>query len=222
MDNVTRRRIESLDRCDTWFTDNAAGVALNVKLAANKTGFVAKLAALRANVGMQTAVVSESFEQTNVKGGGREDCVEIAVKVNRSAKAAEPEQPGIQARYPYPRNLNDEDLIALLRSYAIGGVTDNQIIQDYGAPADWVLQCTDKANAFEAAASAQSSAQGQKVGKRAAILAAVDELMQIKRTSGYIIDNVFADNIEALASWRSAAHVENPPKKKVPPTPPTP
>lgn len=78
---------------------------------------------------------------------------------------------------------------------------------------DRVHQHTGNAAAFEA------SAQGQKVGKRAAILAAVDELMQIKRTSGYIIENIFADDIEALASWRSAAHVENPPKKKKPPTP---
>ena len=84
---------------------------------------------------------------------------------------------------------------------------------------DRVRQCTGKADAFEAATAAQSTAQGQKVGKRAAIIAEVDDLMQLKRTSGYIIENVFADNIEALASWRSAAHVENPPKKKAPPTP---
>ena len=83
---------------------------------------------------------------------------------------------------------------------------------------DRVRQCTGKADAFEAVTAAQSAAQGQKVGKRAAIIAEVDDLMQLKRTSGYIIENVFADNIEALASWRSAAHVENPPKKKAPPT----
>lgn len=92
--------------------------------------------------------------------------------------------------------------------------TDNKIIQDYGAPVDWVQQCTDKADAFEAAASAQSSPRGQKVGKRAVILATVDELMRIKRTCGYIIENVFADDIEALASWRSTSHVDNPPKNK--------
>ena len=95
---------------------------------------------------------------------------------------------------------------------------DVTLITDYGAPLDWVRQCTDKANAFEAAAAAQSSAQGQKVGKRAVILAAVDKLMQIKRTTGYIIDNVFSEDIGA--SWKSASHVEAPPKKKTPlPTP---
>lgn len=92
--------------------------------------------------------------------------------------------------------------------------TGKEIVHDYAAPADWVGQCTTKANIFEAAASAQSSAQGEKVGKHAAILSDVDDLMQLKRTCGYLIENVFADDIEALASWRSAANVENPPKKK--------
>jgi hypothetical protein len=50
----------------------------------------------------------------------------------------------------------------------------------------------------------------------------VDGLMQRKRTCGYFIENVFADDVAALASWKSASHVENPPKKKAPPTPPTP
>ena len=220
MDDVTRRRIESFDGCEQWFIDHAAGIDANIMFKTKRNLFVAKLGDLRTTVGAQAGAVSESEEQTGVKGADREDCVEIAVKVNLAAKAAEPDQPGIQSRYPYPRNLNDEDLVALLRSYAIGGATDNQIIQDYGAPVDWVAQCTDNANAFEAAGAAQSSAQDSKVGKRALILAQVDELMQLKRTCGYLVDNVFADDIEALASWRSASHVENPPKKKAPP--PTP
>ncbi len=56
-------------------------------------------------------------------------------------------------------------------------------------------------------------------GKRALILSMVDGLMQRKRTCGYIIENVFSDDIAALASWKSASHVEVPPKKKAPPTP---
>jgi len=145
--------------------------------------------------------------------------INIGYSRNRAAKAAEIEQPGIQARYPYPRNLNDEVLINLLRSFAIGGATDDQIIHDYGAPTDWVAQCTAKANAFEAAAQAQASAQGGKVGKRALVLSLTDNLMQLKRTAGYIIENIFESDVAALASWKSASHVEVPPKKKDAPTP---
>ena len=219
MDDVTRNRMDAFDRSKQWFSNHDAGVNSNGKLKTNRQAFDAELADLHAVVGEQTAAVSESEEQTGVKAVDREDCVQIAVKVNKAAKAAVIEQPGIQARYPYPRNLNDEDLVALLRSYAIGGATDDQIIRDYGAPSDWVAQCTDNANAFETASNAQSSAHGDKVGKRALILSKTAALMQRLRTCGLIIDLVFADDVAALASWKSASHVEVPPKKKKKPTP---
>ena len=222
MDDVTRNRIDAFDRCAQWFIDNATGVNSNIKLKNLAVDFDAKLATLHTEAGEQSGAVSESEEQTGVKGDSREDCIAIAIKVNKAAKAAEIEQPGIQARYPYPRNLNDEDLVNLLRSYAIGGVDDSQILQDYGAPANWVAECTSMANAFEAAGQAQAAAKGDKVGKRALVLSLTDELMQLKRTAGYIIENVFENDVAALASWKSASHVEVPPKKKVPPTPPTP
>lgn len=170
MDDVTRNRIDAFDRCSQWFIDNAVGVNSNTKLKNLVVDFDAKLATLHTEAGEQSGAVSESEEQTGVKGDSREDCIAIAIKVNKAAKAAEIEQPGIQARYPYPRNLNDEDLVNLLRSYAIGGVDDDQIIRDYGAPTDWVAQCTALANAFEAAGQAQAAAKGDKVGKRALVL----------------------------------------------------
>lgn len=222
MDDVTRNRIDAFDRCEQWFDDNSTGVDAVAKLKLLAVDFKAKLTTLHDTAGEQSGAVSESEEQTDVKGVSREDCVALAQKVSRAAKAAEIEQPGIQARYPYPRNLNDEDLVNLLRSFAIGGATDDQIIQEYAAPADWVAQCTAKADAFEAASQAQASAQGGKVGKRALVLSLTDNLMQLKRTATYIIENAFENDVAALASWKSASHVEVPPKKKTPPPTPTP
>lgn len=63
---------------------------------------------------------------------------------------------------------------------------------------------TANANAFEAAA--QSSAQGQKVGKRALILAGVDELMQLKRTSGYINKQSLRPIIRRVGSLSSSSN----------------
>ncbi len=40
--------------------------------------------------------------------------------------------------------------------------------------------------------------------------------MAIARTCGLIIENAFAGDTEALALWKSASHVEAPPKKKPP------
>lgn len=214
MDDITRWRIESFDRDAQWFADHSTGVDSNGKLKDTKNAFVAKLADLHTEVGTHAAAESEGKEQTEVKADSREDGILIADKVHTAAKGAEIEQPAIEARYPRPRNLNLEDLIALLRSFAIGGAQDEDIIKAYGAPDDWVAQCTATANAIEAAGLAQSSAKEQKVGTRASILAKVDELMQLARTPGHIIENVFSDDPAALASWKTASHVKQPPKKK--------
>lgn len=139
--------------------------------------------------------------------------------VRNAARAAEIEQPGIETRYPYQRNLNDEALVALLRSFVIGGANDDAIIAAYGAPVDWIAQCDANADAFEAVTQLQSQASGEKVGKRALIIALVDDLMQLIRTAGFIIENVFEGDVAALASWKSASHVKT---KKYTPPPPTP
>lgn len=77
----------------------------------------------------------------------------------------------------------------------------------------------DNADAFEAVTQLQSQASGEKVGKRALTLALVDQPMQLIRTAGFIIENVFEGDVAALASWKSASHVEAPPKKKKKPDP---
>ena len=214
MDDVTRWRIESFDRRAQWFADHSAGVNANGKLKTNVADFTPKLAALHTEVGTHAGAESEGKEQTGVKADSREDGVAIAVKVSIAAEGAEIEQPGIQARYPYPRGLNLIDLVALLRSYAIGGATDEAILIAYAAPADWVAQCTNTANAIEAAGLTQASAKEQKVGSRASYLAKVDELMQLGRTADRIIQGAFADDVAAIASWATAYHVQQPPKKK--------
>ena len=43
--------------------------------------------------------------------------------------------------------------------------------------------------------------------------------MQLKRTAGFLVPNYLAHDVGAMAAWHTAAHVENPPKPKDPPTP---
>jgi hypothetical protein len=54
---------------------------------------------------------------------------------------------------------------------------------------------------------------GEPVKKR------MNNTMQLIRTAGFIIENVFEGDVAALASWKSASHVKT---KKYPPPPPTP
>ena len=217
MDDVTRNRIESFDDRKAWFDDHTTVVDTNLKLKnLRDTEIFPKLIALHGETGTHAGAESEGEEQTDVKDVSRETGIAIARKVSIAAEAAEIEQPGIQARYPRPRGLSFEDLVNLLRGFVIGGNTDEDILKDYGAPADWVAQCTAAANAIEAAGLTQASAQEQRIGSRAAYLVITDDLMQLFRTADAIIQNLCADDPAALASWKSAMHVKSPPKKKKP------
>lgn len=101
-----------------------------------------------------------------------------------------------------------------------GGTTDEALIESYGAPVNWPQAVTDAADAFEAAFSQQDSAVGSRIAKNAEINDKMAQMIALKATIGHMIPNFCSGNPGAIAAWRSAAHVESPPKKKVPPTPP--
>ena len=74
-------------------------------------------------------------------------------------------------------------------------------------------------DAFEASFGPQDSAKGQSVAMNAELYAKTNEMNALKSTISHLVKNYCATNPGAQAAWHTAAHVESPPKKKVPPTP---
>ncbi|MEJ7624231.1 MAG: hypothetical protein WKF34_09585 [Pyrinomonadaceae bacterium] len=72
---------------------------------------------------------------------------------------------------------------------------------------------------IEAAFGQQASATGDRVGKNALLNEKIETFMQLKRTLSSMVPNVLTGQTAPIAAWTSAAHVEEPPKKKAPPTP---
>ncbi|MBK7513105.1 MAG: hypothetical protein IPI76_12680 [Chloracidobacterium sp.] len=81
---------------------------------------------------------------------------------------------------------------------------------------------TDACDAFEAAFGQQDSAVGSRVGKNAEINAKLAEFVALKATVTNMVPNFCLGDKGAIAAWHSAAHIEEAPKNKDPPTPPTP
>ena len=81
---------------------------------------------------------------------------------------------------------------------------------------------TTVCDAYEASFGQQDSAVGSRIAKNAEVNDKVAQMIALKSTITHMIPNFAANNPGAIAAWTSAAHVEAPPKKKVPPTPPTP
>ena len=78
---------------------------------------------------------------------------------------------------------------------------------------------TTACDAYEASFGQQDSAVGSRIAKNAELNDKVAQFIALKATIGHMVPNFCTNNPGAIAAWNSAAHVESPPKKKVPPTP---
>lgn len=214
MNDYTRRCLEAGQRCRQWKVDYAAlipdGTIFKDKANQMKTA----VDDMETIAGQMAAAGAEAGGATTEKSVGREDVIATLEPVRNAARAAEPDHPGIQTRYRFNRNLNNEDLLAVSRSFVEGAAQDLDLLKDYGAPDKWDEHITEAANAWEADMAAQDSAQGTSVAKHAELTAKRDEFMQLKRTISAMVPNYCASDIGALAAWHTAAHVELPPKKK--------
>ena len=102
------------------------------------------------------------------------------------------------------------------RSFAEGGSSDESLIESYGAPNKWPQAVTTTADAFEAAFGQQDSAVGSRIAANVDFNDEMAQMIALKATVGHMVPNFCSGNPGAIAAWRSAAHVESPPKKKVP------
>lgn len=219
MNDKNRRRYEACKRCVQWAIDYAAGLPGAGAIVTKFAALAAKVNEIEALAGAQMTAIGESGQEFDQKGGSREDLIDPMTRVANAARAAEPDFPGIQARFRFRRNLNDADLLAKSRSFIEAENDFSSIIEEYGGGTSWVADLTAAADAFEAAINEASSAVGSRSATTAQINQAVAEAMQLKRTCGFLVPNYLGDDVGAMAAWQTAAHVENAPSTPTPPTP---
>ena len=222
MNDYIRRNLESGQRCRQWFIDFVALIPAGSVFETKSTAMTAQVGEIEAISGQQEAAKSEGLSATDVKGSERQDLLDAMEPVRNAARAADPDHPGTRDRYRYTANMSDLALLAAGRSFAEGGVTDEDLLESYGAPDKWPQAVTTACDAFEASFGPQDSAKGQSVAMNAELSAKTNEMNALKSTIRHLVKNYAATNPGAQAAWKTAAHVEVPPKKKDPPTPPTP
>ncbi|MBV9242647.1 MAG: hypothetical protein JO314_11625 [Acidobacteria bacterium] len=180
----------------------------------------AKVTEFENSTGAHDAAVGTAAQKFDLKGLGREDLIDLMTLIANAARAAEPDNPGTQARFRFNRALSDADLLAAANNFLAASPADITLLTDWGAPTGWHLQLNSAKTAFDTGYNAAASAQDAKVGLTAQQRDLLDQAMQIKRTLGHMVPNYFAADIAAFTAWTSAAHVEVLNGNK--PTPPTP
>ena len=220
MNDYIRRNLESGQRCRQWFIDFVALIPAGSVFETKSTAMTAQVGEIEAISGQQEAAKSEGLSATDVKGSERQDLLDAMEPVRNAARAADPDHPGTRDRYRYTANMSDLAVLAAGRSFAEGGVTDEALLESYGAPIKWPQAVTTACDAFEASFGPQDSAKGQSVAMNAELYAKTNEMNALKSTISHLVKNYCATNPGAIAAWTSAAHVEAAPKKKEkPPTP---
>ena len=222
MNDYVRLNLESGQRCRQWFVDFVVLVPAGSMFEASTQGMTAKVNSLENNAGLQEAAESESLSATDVKGAERDDLIAAIDPVRDAARAAETDLPGTRDRYRYNRAMSHQELLAAGRSFAKGGDDDKSLLESYGAPKDWPELVTIASDAYEAAFALQDSAKGQSVAKNAELSADIVGMNAYKTQIRHFVKIYAKNNPGAQAAWKTAAHVEKPPKKKAPPTPVTP
>ncbi len=219
MNDKNRRNLESGQRCRQWIVDFVALIP-GGSMFETKTALLTTLVNLLETLaGTVESFVGEGRSATDVKGSERLDLLDMMSKVRNAARSAESDHPGTRDRYRYTTTMSMQDLLAAGRSFAAGGAADQALLESYGAPVKWDQACTTACDAFEASFGQQDSAVGSRIAKNAEFADTMSQMVAVKSTINNMVPNFAAGNPGAIAAWQSAAHVEAPPKPKVPPTP---
>jgi len=219
MNDKFRRAIESGQRCRQWIVDYASLIPGGSMFETKTKALTNLVNAIENRAGDLESATDEGLSATTFKISELDDLTDLLSKCRDAARAAEYDNPGTRDRYRFNLAMSQEQILAAGRSFATGGATDQALLEAYGAPANWPALITAACDDLEAALNAQNSAVGSRVAANADISTDLDDLRKLKSTIGHMVKLYAATNPGALAAWKSAAHVERPPKKKTPPTP---
>ncbi len=219
MNDQNRRELESGQRCRQWIADNSALIPAGSIFATKTDALTALVDGIETSAGGLASAVGEGLSATDVKGSERQDLLDAMEPVRDAARAAEYDVPGTRDRYRYNVAMSHHDLLAAGRSFAAGGVDDQTLLENWGAPLKWPLRVTNACDAFEAAFGLKDSAVASRIAANVDITADLHEMTLLKGSLRHLVKNYTTTNPGARAAWTAAAHVERAPKKKDPPTP---
>jgi len=140
--------------------------------------------------------------------------------IARTARSMAMTMPGLEDKFRAPRDLKDQELLGLARSFAADALPLKAEFVRRGLPADFLDELEDDLEAFEAAVNRRIQGTEAHITATAAIDDLIDGGIRTVRELGPIMRNIFAGDMATLAAWESASHIERAPRRNRPPTSP--
>ncbi|PYS49296.1 MAG: hypothetical protein DMF68_10430 [Acidobacteria bacterium] len=214
MDDKQRRRYERVARSGDYFDANP-----DIFTAGSKGAqAVAKLRA--ANLEVENLDASRetgartSKQGTLSKRDARERLFKSVAAIDRTSDVIALDDPSFKGKYRSPRsNVNDQELLAIARSFSTNALADKTKFTEYDMPADFLDTHNAAITDFEQAVNQQNEGATTRKGARASIDDALTRAEQELERCDTALRNKVTD-AGLLAAWESARRLERAPQKQ--------
>jgi hypothetical protein len=117
--------------------------------------------------------------------------------------------PNFDNRFTLERDrLSYTDLIQRTKAMYADSEAHEQAFKDYGLEATFRQDLKNDYTALESGTQRQADAKTESVGDTALIDDVCDQILDVRDTLNRMMKNVYRNNPQKLAEWKSAAHIE--------------
>jgi len=197
-------RIRDFGTANNDVINNNAAALSNFALVAAGVDAIEASGEVQSSGAIGQGVVRKDFALADLRDSMR--------AINRTSRALAVDNPALAELFRMPHNNNEQQTLAAARAFLTGATPLRQQFVDYGLAADFLAELEADIDVYEQAITEKNTALDEGVGSTANIGATVKETLQAVRRLRGIVPNLFAGNFAKLAEWRSASHVEKPPK----------
>ncbi|HEX8920646.1 MAG TPA: hypothetical protein VF766_04170, partial [Pyrinomonadaceae bacterium] len=136
--------------------------------------------------------------------------------ITRTSEVIALDDPSFKGKFKSPRNkINDQDLLAVARSFATEVLPFKAKFIEYDMPADFLDELNSAIEDFEAAMNQQNQGTSARKTARVSVDDALDRAEEEVERCDIALRNKVTDTAK-LAAWESARRLERAPQKAKP------
>jgi hypothetical protein len=166
---------------------------------------------LEAHATAQTSGKSTGKEGTKLRAAARAALQDQLEAISRTARVIALSIPGLEDKFRLPRNVGDQALLAIARSFAQDAEPLKKEFTRRGLSENFLADLEASITALETAIDHKAQNRGTHVAATAAIDETTEAGINAVRELDVIVSNVFRRDPVVLAEWTSASHTASAP-----------
>jgi hypothetical protein len=212
---------DMFERVDRFLAERAIIPAI-AKITAAHALIVTILTALRAAGLNQTSGLGDFTGGVDTRESLQKDLRDFLRYVNRTGRMLDQQHPGIAGIFRLPRSASNAQLLAAATAIEAKATELEPEFVACGLPASFLTELADLIDAFHDATALKHDGRILRGGSTADLKAKASAGIAVARELDICVRNHFRGNVEALAAWTIARHIQRGPRRpEETPPPPT-